>query len=386
LMGWAWLYPLALCLSVMVFSVLVPRIAVQLAVVGHSGVEIGLFSMITFLVVFISTPVMPRLYRRFGINRAYMLGLVCNLIAVSGFTSFKRYDLLCATAVFSGISACCVWGATETLIARNAPAKRLGTITGLYQTMLGSVLAIGPFLPGLLHLSPLEVKWLVLASLGLAFLLVFVAAGLNVKADLGSVSSGAPISWLKTLLDMPVLLLAAFVGGVFEAGIGNVGSVQTIGFGVSQEQAVFFAGAIAFGSLAMQWPIGMLADRMSYQTLLRISLLILIASASVAWVGWQSLTLWWLSALIWGGVGGALYTLAMISVGHQFRGAHTARYASASIAAYTLGCMVGPFMIGAAFDFDPRRGVSALLFAIALVAFLALELKLRLLPCAARLP
>ena len=127
----------------------------------------------------------------------------------------------------------------------------------------------------------------------------------------------------------------------------------------------------------MQWPIGMLADRVPYQKLLRISLLVLIFSTACAWVGWQSLTLWWLSALIWGGVGGALYTLAMISVGHQFRGANTARYASASIAAYTLGCITGPFMTGAAYDFDPRRGLTALLFAIALSAFLVLETNLR---------
>ena len=86
-MGLAWLYPLSLCMSVMVFSVLMPRVAVQLAQAGHSGVEVGFFSMITFLVVFLSTPVMPRLYRRFGINRAYLLGLFCNLLAVLGLTS-----------------------------------------------------------------------------------------------------------------------------------------------------------------------------------------------------------------------------------------------------------------------------------------------------------
>lgn len=379
-MGWAWLYPLALCASVVVFSVLMPRVAVDLSLAGHSGVEVGFFSMITFLIVFLSTPVMPRLYRHLGINRAYCLGLVFDLLAVLGFTSLQRYDLLCMTAVLSGVGACCMWGATETLIARHAPAEQLGTITGLYQTMLGGVLAIGPFLPGLLHLSDRQVRLFVLASLGIAFVLVVAAVVLKVKADLGSISMGGQTSWRQIFSAMPVLLLAAFVGGVFEAGIGNVGSVQTAGFGVSQERAVFFAGAIAFGSLAMQWPMGILADRMSYQKLLRASLVILILSSALAWVGWQSLTLWWVSALIWGGVGGALYTLAMISVGHQFRGANTARYASASIAAYTLGCIAGPFMAGAAFDLDPRRGVTALLFTVALAAFVLLETRLRLKP------
>jgi MFS family permease len=375
-MGWAWLYPLALCLSVAVFSVLMPRVAVQLAQAGHSGVEVGFFSMITYLVVFLSTPVMPRLYRRFGINHAYLLGLSFNLVSVLGFTTLHRYDLLCLTAIFSGVSACCLWGATETLIACNAPANRLGAITGKYQTMLGAVLSVGPFLPGLMNFGVLEVRWFVLATLGAAFLLVILARLLKVRADLGSTSPDLQTSWTQLFSAMPILLLAAFVGGIFEAGISNVGSVQTTRFGVSQERAVFFAGAIAFGSLAMQWPIGILADRVSYRSLLRVSLVILIASSALAWLGWQSLTLWWISALIWGGVGGALYTLAMISVGHQFRGANTARYASASIAAYTLGCIAGPFLTGAAFDLDPRRGVTALLFWVALAACVALEASL----------
>jgi MFS family permease len=117
----------------------------------------------------------------------------------------------------------------------------------------------------------------------------------------------------------------------------------------------------------------MFADRVAYDKLLRVGLMILVTISALAWVGWQSLTLWWLSALIWGGVGGALYTLAMISVGHQFRGVNTARYSSASIASYTLGCMAGPFLTGAAFDFDARRGVPALLFVVALLAFIGLE-------------
>jgi MFS family permease len=249
--GWAWLYPLALCLSVSAFSVLVPRVAVQLSQAGHSGLEVGLFSMITFLVVFLSTPLMPRLYKRFGINLAYLFGLAFNLIGVLGFTSLQRYDLLCLTAVFSGISASCLWGATETLIACHAPAERLGSITGLYQTLLGGVLAIGPFLPGLLKLDQQQVLWLVLVSLGLAFMLVLAALAMKVRADLGDIASGAQSDWGHIVSAMPVLLLAAFVGGVFEAGISNVGSVQTLGFGVVQEQAVFFAGAIGFGSLAM---------------------------------------------------------------------------------------------------------------------------------------
>jgi MFS family permease len=377
-MGWAWLYPLALCLSVVVFSVLMPRVAVQLSQAGHTGVQIGFFSMITFLVVFLSTPVMPRLYRRFGINRAYLLGLACNFVAVIGFTSLRRYDLLCVTAMFSGLSACCLWGATETLIARQAPPERLGAITGLYQTLLGGVLALGPFLPALLGLDDAQVRGFVFIALGLALVLVLAASGFGVKTNFDQSSTEAQPSWRQVFSAMPVLLLAAFVGGVFEAGISNVGSVQTAGLGVAPERAVFFAGAVAFGSLVMQWPIGIFADRVSYQKLLRISLLILICSSAIAWGGWRSLTIWWLSALIWGGVGGALYTLAMISVGHQFRGAHTARYASASIAAYTLGCITGPFLTGAAFDINPRQGVSALLFVIALLGFITLEAQHRL--------
>jgi MFS family permease len=370
-MGWAWLYPLALCASVIAFSVLMPRVAVQLSQAGHTGLQVGLFSMITFLVVFLSTPLMPRLYRRFGINLAYLLGLGFNFIAVLGLTSFKRYDWLCLSAVFSGFAACCLWSATETLIACNAPAHRLGSITGLYQSLLGLTLALGPFVPGFMAWGDAEVRWFVVSSLGLALTLVLWARVLRLRIALGEDHPASGGSWRKVLSKMPILLLAAFVGGVFEAGISNVGSVQTARYGVAESQAVFFAGAIAFGSLAMQWPMGVLADRISDQRLLHLSLWILLLTSLLARIWSSSLPVWWLSALLWGGVGGALYTLAMISVGHQFRGNNTAQYASASIAAYTLGCILGPFMSGAALDLDPRHGMTMLLVLLTLMALAA---------------
>jgi MFS family permease len=389
-MGWAWLYPLALCASVMAFSVLMPRVAVQLSQAGHSGIEVGFFSMLVYLVVFLSTPIMPRLYRRFGLNKSYVLGLTFNLLSVLGLTFFQGYGWLCATALVAGLAACCLWGATETLIAFNAPAHRLGAITGLYQTLLGSVLALGPFLPGLLSLSAMQVTVLVLFCLGLAFAMIALASRLGLTVSLGRShhyasadhelspnrsSSGPPEgSWAEVLRAMPVLLLAALVGGLFEAGIGNVGSVQSMQYGVAEPRAVFFSGMVALGSLAMQWPIGLLADRFSYIKLLRSSVLILLGISIVACSFWASLPLWWLSALVWGGMGGALYTLTMITVGHRFRGAHTARYASATIAAYTLGCMIGPFVLGLAFDVAPRQGVAAVLTLVALVALAALWL------------
>ena len=49
-----------------------------------------------------------------------------------------------------------------------------------------------------------------------------------------------------------------------------------------------------------------------------------------------------LVGLVWGGVGGALYTLAMIRVAHEFAGRATAGGAAAIITGYTLGGTVGP--------------------------------------------
>ena len=123
--------------------------------------------------------------------------------------------------------------------------------------------------------------------------------------------------------------------------------------------------------MALALPAGWAADHLRLSAIFRgAGLLLLAASAAVALAG-QAPWLLWVSGLVWGGVGGALYTLSMVQVAHVFAGRATAGGAAAVITGYTLGGTVGPLVSGAALQWTGLAGLAAALSALALATLAA---------------
>ena len=79
----------------------------------------------------------------------------------------------------------------------------------------------------------------------------------------------------------------------------------------------------------------------------------------------------WACGAVWGGVGGALYTLSMVQVAHTFADRATAGGAAAMITGYTLGGSVGPLASGAVLQWAGLGALAATLAALALAALVA---------------
>jgi len=92
--------------------------------------------------------------------------------------------------------------------------------------------------------------------------------------------------------------------------------------------------------------------------LLTLSALAFLGAAQAPW-------LLWVCAWAWGGVGGALYTLSMVRVAHDFSDRSALAGTSAMIASYTAGGALGPLLSGFFFD---HAGVSGQGLWLALLA------------------
>jgi predicted MFS family arabinose efflux permease len=92
-----------------------------------------------------------------------------------------------------------------------------------------------------------------------------------------------------------------------------------------------------------------------------------IAMAFVSRLPW----LLWACGLVWGGVGGALYTLTMVQVAHAFAGRATAGGTAAMITGYTWGGALGPLASGSALQAGGTGGLALCLSLLALVALAA---------------
>lgn len=357
----------ATTLMVMSFAMLQPVLAVRLQTAGVSASAIGVLAMLPFLTVALMVPLMPQAFDRWGVARAYRVGLGLEALATLGYAVTTHYALWCAWAVLGGIGAAAVWNGTEALIAHNAPPDRRGRFTGLYQSALGGALAIGPFLPGLLPLAPR-------ALTVLAALLMLLGLCLTFGRGVGALQAGhedaLPAGLWSTICSVPGLVTIAFAGGVFEAGLGSITTAYGSQSGLSLGAAASLAGALGLGSFALQYPCGWLSDHVSPRTVFGWAggLLLGASAAFAAAVFWPPVL--WVCAFVWGAVGGALYTLTMIRVAHQFASTSAIAGTAAMITGYTVGGAVGPSFSGVMIDGFGALGQAAWLSVLSVVVLL----------------
>jgi MFS family permease len=346
------------------FAMLNPVLAVRLQTAGHSASQIGIFAALPFFSIALMVPLMPRLFARLGVMRSYRLGLGLEVLTTLGYAASEHYLLWCALAAIGGIGAAAIWNGTEALIAHNAPPGLRGRLTGLYQTAMGAAMAAGPFVPGVLPLSPdgLTLLAVALLLLGLATCWGPAAAALRASHP-GAVQLGL----LGAMARSPVLLVVAVAGGAFEAGLGSITTALGSQAGLSLAAAASIAGAAGLGSLLLQYPCGWLADHVAPRRLFGAAgVLLFIGSALFVLAPvWQPVL--WLSAGLWGAVGGALYTLLMIRVAHDFADGSAVAGTAAMITGYTVGGALAPVLSGLVLDHFGSTGQSLWLSALALL-------------------
>ena len=354
------------------FGMLNPVLAVRLQTAGQSTSAIGVFAMLSFLTIALMVPLMPALFARLGVMPAYRLGLALEALSTLGYAASENYLLWCVLAAIGGIGAAAVWSGTEALIAYNAPPQLRGRITGLYQTALGAALAAGPFLPGLL---PLSADALTLLAVALLLFGLVVSAGRQVSALRASRPGAVRLSLWAAMARSPGLMAMAVAGGVFEAGLGSITTAVGSQAGLSLAAAASIAGAVGLGSLVLQYPCGWLADHVPPRRLFGAAGgLLLLGSALFVGVPVWPPTLW-VSAAIWGAVGGSLYTLLMIKVAHDFADSSTVAGTAAMITGYTVGGAAGPLFSGLVIDAAGLTG-QALWLSLLSLAVIGVALRL----------
>ncbi|MBA2962623.1 MULTISPECIES: MFS transporter [Ramlibacter] len=359
-MGVVWRFALATTLIVLAFAMTGPVLAISLQRAGASTAAVGLFAMVPFLLIGLLIPVVPRILARWGVVRTYRAGCLLELAGVGLYAATDHWLPWTVGAAVSGIGAAGLWNATEALLAREAPPDQRGRVMGLYQTSLGAALALGPFLPALLGWGERPILWAALALVtGCCAVAVSIPSHAAVEPPPGQAGT-----W-HALRQVPLLALIAFSGGVFEAGLGSISAAHASSLGLDLSSAASVAGAIGVGSFLCQLPAGLAADRFPMRRVFTVAALALLAASAALAFADRGPWLLWAVGVVWGGVGGALYTLTMVEVAHEFAGRATAGGAAAMITGYTAGGTIGPVASGSALQWGGLLGLAALLGALA---------------------
>ncbi len=343
---------LAAALSGCGFGLLMPLIALNLEAMTGSGIVVGANGAAAALSTIVATPFIPALLARVP-PRALMAG--CAVLTGFGILAFPFLPDVTAWWILrflAGITVTVVFVGSETWINQLAKPEGRATLLAVYAATLSAGFGSGALLISAVgHEGVLP--WIVGATIYFAGAIpLFLLRGPGLEPPAAGQTGLKAMGAVARLA--PAAILAGLVFGAMETSIFTLIPVYIVRIGFDVTIVGYLMAAGALGGIALQIPVGRLADRTGHLRTLR--LVALIALLLPACIGLAAGNLWLLFPLIFlfAGISSAFYTVGLALVGERVQAGALAAANSAFIFAYGVGSLIGPPVAGAAMDgFNP---------------------------------
>ena len=335
-----------------------PLLSLLLEARGTSRTLIGLNAAMPALAMLGFSPLIPRLVAAFRL-RPFLIG--CIVIEATMIVTLKAVDDVYAwfpIRFVMGASGVGLFTAAETWINQIAEDKSRGRLMAVYTVLLSASFASGPLIilvTGIEGWAPflLGVVFVLLGAIPLLW------AGHLAPVFEGTASFGV-LSFVRVA---PTLAAAMLVFAAIESVASVLLPVYGVRSGLAEGTAALTLTVVLLGSLAMQFPIGWLADKVDrHAVLLGLGAASGVTIVLLPWVVHDPPLLWAI-LFAWGGLAAGIYTVALVILGQRFRGAELITANAAFGVLWGVGSMAGPALGGVAMDLWDPHGLPVVLAA-----------------------
>lgn len=310
-----------------------------------------------------------------GVTAAYFAGLTLGAVRIPrvinrvghirGFAAFA--SLYSATAltyalvespllwtglrVVDGVCVAAIFICLESWLNERAEDQSRGTTLAAYMMALYLGQAIGQ---QFLRLTP-EAPALpfLLASIPISLAVIPIAL---TRMSGPAIAEQLPISIRRLYAVSPLGFVGAVVSGVMLGAVYGLGAVYARRLGLSVADTAAFMSVLIVGGVALQWPLGRLSDRFERRRVVVGTLAGCVAVAALLSglaPGWPLFA----AAALFGGLGFALYPLAVAHTNDHLAPAERVAASGGLVLIYSLGAAAGPLIAGAAMQLAGPRGL-----------------------------
>jgi MFS family permease len=340
---------------------------------------IGVAGSMPWIGLVVVVPLIARSIERYGIQRTYQAGIVLTALVLVGFLSTGALAAWLLLNTMLGIGLGLRWIATDAFVTGAAPEAQRGVLLGAYETLVAGAIGLGPLVLALTGTG----TWL---PYGVALLLLLVQMAGSFALPARPIESHAEPWWRsaqRVARADPSILVAAFLCGVLEGIATSVLPVYGVRSGLTGESAALLVTAMGVGIVALQIPLGFLAQRLALRAMYAmtgaaITVLGVLAPLTIG----ATLPAWTLLAL-WGGLAAGLYLYALIRAGRIFAGATLVHAVAGVAVTYTAGGALGPVLGSVGLALHPTAGMPGVLGLTAALGTLVLVILTRPAPAAA---
>ena len=328
---------------------------------GVSPGLIGLSAAMTPIGFILSSPLIPPIARRWGAGRvALCCGVLSALVlALIGWTQNLYWWF--PLRLLIGLSTNPLYVLSEVWIIALAPPGKRGRIMGSYTSIISAGFALGPLC--LLAVGAEGWPPFVVAIGAFVVCILCLALVLNRLPRVDDGGSGASV--LAFVPAAPLLLAAVMVAAGFEQAMLALMPVYGTDQGVSEGTVSSLLVAMIAGNVALQLPLGMLAERLTARRMLIVCaagsavtclLLPLLLDAPAVWP----------LMFLMGAASYGIYTMALIELGTRFSGAMLVAGNAAFALTWGVGGIFVSPTVGTSMGFVGPNGLPLSLAAICL--------------------
>ena len=349
---------------------IVPLLALNLESRGYDAAAIGANAAMFPIGAVASSFLVPRIIARLGLFAAILLSITLCAAGMLLFPLLDDYYAWCAIRLFIGCVGVIHWIASETwinLLARDASRSR---VMAVYATVMAGGFVGGPLL---LSLTGID-GWLPFVAVAAASLCALIPV-LLIRSAPPAMGEKLEFSLPQIMRAVPMVMAAALVAGFVDASLFALIPVHQVRAGIDTQVAVLSLSVFMAGNLALQYPLGWIADHTSRRGAALGTAAVIVAGAAAYPFLLSGLGAgFWAMMFVWGGVSWGMYTLGLALLGERFPSGQLAAANAAFVMVYEMGSIAGPVISGAALDRWPVFGLPC---AVGLVAasFIAVALR-----------
>jgi MFS family permease len=251
-----------------------------------------------------------------------------------------------AARMATGVCVALMFAAVESWMASSVKSAERGRVIGFYMVCTKAVLALGPFLAGPGDGSSPEPLMLGAALIALAIAPICFTSQAQPEAP-----KAQPLALRQQFETAPAAVIAAFGAGFANTAVLTLAPLFAADVWGAQSAAPFQASAW-IGSLIVQYPAGLLSDRVDRR--LVIAWLCAIAAAAAIGLAVLGEAPPFVLAVclfgLWGAGSLSFYGIAVAHMADRAEPGQMARATSGLLFIWAAGSVMGPLTVGAAAD------------------------------------
>jgi MFS family permease len=274
-----------------------------------------------------------------------------------------------AARVASGFCGAATFAIAESWLADRTPAASRGGVLSAYMIAQKVMLVVAPLVFASVDLTSAAIGMLASVAFSLAMVPIILT-----KTGAPDIRGAEKVRVRELFSLAPAAFVAAFGAGFMNAPMLGILPVYAVQVGLAPAQLAQIMIAMQIATVALQWPLGKLSDRIDRRLVIVVCCAVGAASAlAMGWAGPQRFGLFLAAAAVWGGFSLSFYAICLAHINDHARPAQMVHVAGGLLLVWATGSMFGPLIAGAAME---ALGPEALFGFVACVALFVLSFTL----------